>query len=108
MGYTREAGVRDLERQIGRILRKVATKVASGTAELPVRVDVDDGRPLIGRRRFVDEAKERTSVPWGSPGRGRGRRLRRRAPRRSARAASTYASMSGLPRSDAMRPASSS
>jgi len=68
VGYTREAGVRDLERQIGRVLRKVATKVASGTAELPVRVDVDDVRPLVGRRRFVDEAKERTSVPGVATG----------------------------------------
>jgi ATP-dependent Lon protease len=67
-GYTREAGVRDLERQIGRILRKVATKVATGEAELPVHVDVDDIRPLIGRRKFVDEAKERTSVPGVATG----------------------------------------
>jgi ATP-dependent Lon protease len=67
-GYTREAGVRDLERQIGRILRKVATKVATGEAELPVNVDVDDIRPLIGRRKFVDEAKERTSVPGVATG----------------------------------------
>jgi ATP-dependent Lon protease len=68
VGYTREAGVRDLERQIGRVLRKVATKVAIGDAELPVNVDVDDIRPLIGRRRFTDEAKERTSVPGVATG----------------------------------------
>jgi ATP-dependent Lon protease len=67
-GYTREAGVRDLERQIGRALRKVATKVATGDAELPVHVDIDDIRPLIGRRRFIDEAKERTSVPGVATG----------------------------------------
>jgi ATP-dependent Lon protease len=67
-GYTREAGVRDLERQIGRVLRKVATKVATGEAELPVHVDVEDVRPLIGRRRFTDEAKERTSVPGVATG----------------------------------------
>jgi ATP-dependent Lon protease len=67
-GYTREAGVRDLERQIGRVLRKVATKVATGEAELPVHVGVDDVRPLIGRRRFTDEAKERTSVPGVATG----------------------------------------
>jgi ATP-dependent Lon protease len=67
-GYTREAGVRDLERQIGRVLRKVATKVATGSVELPVRVDVDDVRPFIGRRRFIDEAKERTSVPGVATG----------------------------------------
>ncbi|MCU1378598.1 MAG: ATP-dependent protease La Type, partial [Acidimicrobiales bacterium] len=67
-GYTREAGVRDLERQIGRVLRKVATKVATGDAELPVHVDIDDIRPIIGRRRFIDEAKERTSVPGVATG----------------------------------------
>jgi ATP-dependent Lon protease len=67
-GYTREAGVRDLERQIGRVLRKVATKVATGQAELPVAVDVDDVRPFIGRRRFTDEVRERTSVPGVATG----------------------------------------
>src|SRR3954453_16538503 len=41
-GGTREAGRRELERQLGRVLRKAATKIAAGTAELPVRVDVDD------------------------------------------------------------------
>jgi ATP-dependent Lon protease len=68
VGYAREAGVRELERQIGRVLRKVATKVASGTAELPVHVDVDDIRPLIGRRRFTDEIEERTSTPGVATG----------------------------------------
>ena len=61
-GYTREAGVRELERQIGRVLRKVAVDIAGGSAELPRTVDVDDVRPLLGRRRFTDEAAERTSV----------------------------------------------
>jgi ATP-dependent Lon protease len=68
VGYTREAGVRELERQIGRVLRKVATEVASGRGALPVRVDVDDVRPLIGRRRFTDEVEERTSVPGVATG----------------------------------------
>jgi ATP-dependent Lon protease len=68
VGYTREAGVRELERQIGRVLRKVATEVASGRSELPVRIDVDDVRPLIGRRRFIDEVEERTSVPGVATG----------------------------------------
>jgi ATP-dependent Lon protease len=66
-GHTREAGVRDLERQIARVLRKVATKVATG-GELPVHVDVDDLRPLIGRRRFTDEVAERTSTPGVATG----------------------------------------
>jgi ATP-dependent Lon protease len=68
VGYTREPGVRELDRQVGRVLRKVATKVATGTAELPVRVDVDDVRPLIGRRRYSDEVEERTSVPGVATG----------------------------------------
>jgi ATP-dependent Lon protease len=68
VGYTREAGVRELERQIGQVLRKVATKVASRTAALPVAVDVDDVRPLIGRRRFTDEVEERTSTPGVATG----------------------------------------
>jgi len=67
-GYTREAGVRDLERQIARVARKVATRVATGDGELPVHVDVDDLRPLVGRRRFTDEASERTSVPGVATG----------------------------------------
>ncbi len=67
-GYTREAGVRDLERQITRVARKIATRVATGDGELPVHIDVDDLRPLVGRRKFTDEASERTSVPGVATG----------------------------------------
>jgi ATP-dependent Lon protease len=68
-GWTREAGVRELERQLGRILRKIATRVASGEAiDGPVVVDEADVRPLLGRRRFEDEAAERTSVPGVATG----------------------------------------
>src|SRR5581483_3209293 len=66
--YTREAGVRNLERELGRILRKVATKLASGQGSAPVRVDADDVRAYLGRPRFFFEAAERTSVPGVATG----------------------------------------
>ncbi|HJS27541.1 MAG TPA: endopeptidase La [Actinomycetota bacterium] len=66
--YTREAGVRNLERELGKVLRKVATKLASGDAEAPVRVDVVDIREYLGRPRFFFEAAERTSVPGVATG----------------------------------------
>jgi ATP-dependent Lon protease len=61
--YTREAGVRSLERQIGRLLRKVATKLESGEIETPVVVDATDIRGWLGRPHFYFEAADRTSVP---------------------------------------------
>ncbi|MGZ8637559.1 MAG: endopeptidase La, partial [Actinomycetota bacterium] len=60
--YTREAGVRNLERELGKVLRKVATRLASGDAQAPVAVDVADVREYLGRPRFFFEAAERTSV----------------------------------------------
>jgi ATP-dependent Lon protease len=66
--YTREAGVRNLERELGKVLRKVATRLASGQAQPPVRVDVDDVREYLGRPRFFFEAAERTSVPGVATG----------------------------------------
>jgi ATP-dependent Lon protease len=61
--YTREAGVRSLERELGRLLRKVATKLAAGEREAPVVVDGPDVREWLGRPHFYFEAAERTSVP---------------------------------------------
>jgi ATP-dependent Lon protease len=61
--YTREAGVRSLERELGRLLRKVATKLAAGEKEAPITVDVDDVRGWLGRPHFFFEAADRTSVP---------------------------------------------
>jgi ATP-dependent Lon protease len=61
--YTREAGVRSLERELGRLLRKVATKLAAGERQAPVAVDVDDVRGWLGRPHFFFEAADRTSVP---------------------------------------------
>ncbi len=69
-GYTREAGVRELERQLERVLRKVATRVAGDgdAGDAPLVVDADGVRPLLGRRRFHSEVAERTSVPGVATG----------------------------------------
>jgi ATP-dependent Lon protease len=66
--HTREAGVRQLERELGKVLRKVATKLAAGDAEAPVSVDGDDVRTYLGRPRFFFEAPDRTSVPGVATG----------------------------------------
>jgi ATP-dependent Lon protease len=67
-GYTREAGVRELERQLGKALRKVAVRVAGG-ADTPVVVDAGDLADLLGRQRFhSEEIAERTSVPGVATG----------------------------------------
>ena len=69
--HTREAGVRNLERELGKVLRKVATRLASGEAadrDASVTVDVDDVRAYLGRPRFFFEAAERTAVPGVATG----------------------------------------
>ncbi|MGH9216595.1 MAG: AAA family ATPase, partial [Acidimicrobiales bacterium] len=66
-GYTREAGVRNLERELGKVLRKVATEVAKGS-ETPIVVDLDNVPTYLGRRRFFDEAADRTVVPGVATG----------------------------------------
>jgi ATP-dependent Lon protease len=66
--YTREAGVRGLERELGTILRKTATKIASGKVEAPVAVDLDTVRDALGRQKFFQEAAERTAVPGVATG----------------------------------------
>ncbi len=66
--YTREAGVRSLERELGRLLRKVATKLAAGSAQAPVVIGADDVRSWLGRPRFFFEAADRTSVPGVATG----------------------------------------
>ncbi len=66
--YTREAGVRQLERELGTVLRKTATRIASGSAEAPVTVDVDVVRDALGRQKFFQEAAERTAVPGVATG----------------------------------------
>ncbi len=68
--YTREAGVRNLEREIGAVLRNVAMRIAEGDAavKLPIVVDADDLHAVLGARRFENEVAERTSVPGVATG----------------------------------------
>ena len=66
--YTREAGVRQLERELGKLLRKTATTVASGTAEPPISIDESVVRDALGRQRFYQESAERTAVPGVATG----------------------------------------
>jgi ATP-dependent Lon protease len=64
--YTHEAGVRQLERALTRVLRKVATKLATGSE--PVSVDEANLRDFLGRPRFTPESAERTAVPGVATG----------------------------------------
>jgi ATP-dependent Lon protease len=66
--YTREAGVRQLERELGKLLRKTATRIASGDAEAPVVLDLAALRDALGRQKFFQEAAERTAVPGVATG----------------------------------------
>ncbi len=66
--YTREAGVRSLERELGRLLRKVAARIASHETETPLAIDADDVRGWLGRPRFFFEAADRTAVPGVATG----------------------------------------
>jgi ATP-dependent Lon protease len=66
-GYTREAGVRNLEREIGGLLRFAAMKIAEGAAER-VKIDAADVPTILGARRFENEVKLRTSVPGVATG----------------------------------------
>jgi len=66
--YTREAGVRNLEREIGRLLRKAATKLAAGERDAPIHVNATDVREWLGRPHFYFESADRTSVPGVATG----------------------------------------
>jgi len=66
-GYTREAGVRSLEREIAAIARKVARRIAEGHRE-PVRITADRLTEYLGRPRFFDEVAERTTRPGVATG----------------------------------------
>ncbi len=66
--YTREAGVRQLERDLGTLLRKIATRIASGAAQAPVTIDLDVVREALGRQRHFQESAIRTAVPGVATG----------------------------------------
>ena len=66
--YTREAGVRGLERELGTILRKTATQIASGKAQAPVTLDLERVRDALGRQKVWQEAAARTAVPGVATG----------------------------------------
>jgi ATP-dependent Lon protease len=66
--YTREAGVRQLERELGKLLRKTATRIASGSVEAPVELRIEEVRDALGRQQFFREAAERTAVPGVATG----------------------------------------
>jgi len=66
--YTREAGVRSLEREFGTVLRKTATRIASGKAEAPVKIDVEAVRDALGRQKVFQESAARTATPGVATG----------------------------------------
>jgi ATP-dependent Lon protease len=66
--YTREAGVRQLERELGKLLRGAATKIAGGEAETPIVIGADALHDALGRQRFFQESVERTAIPGVSTG----------------------------------------
>jgi ATP-dependent Lon protease len=66
--YTREAGVRQLERELGKLLRKTATRIASEDAEPPITIDEALVRDALGRQRFWQESADRTAVPGVATG----------------------------------------
>ncbi len=66
-GYTREAGVRNLDREIAAVARKVARRIAEGTRE-PVHVTPESVAEHLGRPRFFDDPAERTDRPGVATG----------------------------------------
>jgi ATP-dependent Lon protease len=66
--YTREAGVRQLERELGTLLRKTATRIASGDATAPVTIDLESVRDALGRQKHFQESAIRTAVPGVATG----------------------------------------
>jgi ATP-dependent Lon protease len=67
--YTREAGVRQLEREIGKLLRGAATKIASDEqVDTPIVLDIEAVREALGRQKVFQESVERTAIPGVSTG----------------------------------------
>ncbi len=67
-GYTREAGVRSLERELGKLSRKVAAAVATAKRTPPVDVQSGDVKEWLGRQKVDDEIEQRTNVPGVATG----------------------------------------
>ncbi len=67
--YTREAGVRNLEREIGKICRKVVTRIAEGDTD-PVEVTAENGSDFLGNRRYFPDTALRTQIPGVATGLG--------------------------------------
>jgi ATP-dependent Lon protease len=66
--YTREAGVRQLERELGRVLRKIATRVVAGEGESTIQVDEVVARGALGRQKFFQESVSATAIPGVATG----------------------------------------
>jgi ATP-dependent Lon protease len=66
--HTREAGVRSLEREIGKVLRKAATAIARGDGGTPIVVTPDEVEKYLGRPKFENEVPDRTAVPGVATG----------------------------------------
>lgn len=66
-GYTREAGVRNLEREIGAVFRHAAMQISEGSVDR-VQVDADDLHTILGARKFESDVKMRTSTPGVATG----------------------------------------
>jgi len=66
-GYTREAGVRGLERELGRLVRKAAARIATG-AVTPLTVDASQLVEWLGRPKVIDDVPERTQLPGVATG----------------------------------------
>jgi ATP-dependent Lon protease len=66
--YTREAGVRQLERELGTVLRKTATRIVGGESATPIVIDAAAVRDALGRPKFQSEVAARTAVPGVATG----------------------------------------
>jgi ATP-dependent Lon protease len=66
--YTREAGVRNLERELGTLLRKTAMKIATDPGAVPVSIELDAIRDALGRQKHFQESAIRTAVPGVATG----------------------------------------